>query len=152
MVRTMRLNELTPPKGAKKRKKRLGTGSSSGHGGTCGKGSKGQRSRSGSKTYPWFEGGQMPLQRRVPKRGMGHRKKKVLQIVNVKDLNRFADGTIVDVVQLKKEGLVKRENLPVKILGNAHLIRNLTVKASSFSKGAIEIITHNGGKVEITGA
>jgi len=148
----MKLHEITPPKGAKKRKKRLGTGSSSGHGGTCGKGSKGQRSRSGAKTYPWFEGGQMPLQRRIPKRGMTPRRRRVFQIINVKELNCFEDGTIVDMVKLKEKGLIKKENIPVKILGNGHLKKNLTVKASSFSKSAIEIITSKGGKAEITGA
>ncbi len=148
----MKLHEITPPKGAKKRKKRLGTGSSSGHGGTCGKGSKGQRSRSGAKTYPWFEGGQMPLQRRIPKRGMTPRRRRVFQIINVKELNCFEDGTIVDMVKLKEKGLIKKENIPVKILGNGHLKKNLTVKASSFSKSAIEIITSTGGKAEITGA
>jgi len=148
----MKLHEITPPKGAKKRKKRLGTGSSSGHGGTCGKGSKGQRSRSGAKTYPWFEGGQMPLQRRIPKRGMTPRRRRVFQIINVKELNCFEDGTVVDMVKLKEKGLIKKENIPVKILGNGHLKKNLTVKASSFSKSAIEIITSKGGKAEITGA
>ncbi|MCK4585293.1 50S ribosomal protein L15 [candidate division WOR-3 bacterium] len=148
----MKLHEITPPKGAKKRKKRLGTGSSSGHGGTCGKGSKGQRSRSGAKAYPWFEGGQMPLQRRIPKRGMTPRRRRVFQIINVKELNCFEDGTIVDMVKLKEKGLIKKENIPVKILGNGHLKKNLTVKASSFSKSAIEIITSTGGKAEITGA
>ncbi|TET78949.1 MAG: 50S ribosomal protein L15 [Candidatus Cloacimonadota bacterium] len=148
----MKLHEITPPKGAKKRKKRLGTGSSSGHGGTCGKGSKGQRSRSGAKSYPWFEGGQMPLQRRIPKRGMTPRRRRVFQIINVKELNCFEDGTIVDMVKLKEKGLIKKENIPVKILGNGHLKKNLTVKASSFSKSAIEIITSTGGKAEITGA
>ncbi|MCK4394981.1 50S ribosomal protein L15 [candidate division WOR-3 bacterium] len=148
----MKLHEITPPKGAKKRKKRLGTGSSSGHGGTCGKGSKGQRSRSGAKTYPWFEGGQMPLQRRIPKRGMTPRRRRVFQIINVKELNCFEDGTTVDMVKLKEKGLIKKENIPVKILGNGHLKKNLTVKASSFSKSAIEIITSKGGKAEITGA
>ena len=148
----MKLHEITPPKGAKKRKKRLGTGSSSGHGGTCGKGSKGQRSRSGAKTYPWFEGGQMPLQRRIPKRGMSPRKRRVFQIINVKELNCFEDGTIVDMVKLKEKGLIKKENTPIKILGDGPLKKNLTVKANSFSKSAIEIITSKGGKAEITGA
>ena len=147
----MKLNELFPPKGAKRKKKRLGTGSSSGHGGTCGKGSKGQRSRSGSKTYAWFEGGQMPLQRRVPKRGMTPRKRRVFQIVKVKDLNRFTDNSIVDAIQLKKEGLIKKENRPVKVLGDGPLLRNLTVKADSFSQKARELITAKGGKVEIAG-
>ena len=148
----MKLHELVPPKGARKRKKRLGTGSSSGHGGTCGKGSKGQRSRSGSKHYAWFEGGQMPLQRRIPKRGMKPRKRRIFQIVNLKDLNRFEDGTIVDLAQLRSKGLVKKQNVPVKILGNGHLLKSLTVQADAFSKKAEEIITSSGGKAEITGA
>jgi large subunit ribosomal protein L15 len=148
----MKLHEISPPKMARKKKKRLGTGSSSGHGGTCGKGSKGQRSRSGSKRYPWFEGGQMPLQRRVPKRGMKSRKNRSYQIINIKDLNHFEDGTIVDISQMKKKGLVKKETDLVKVLGNGKLTRNLTVKAHAFSKKAQEIIASRGGKAKVIGA
>jgi len=146
----MKLSELSPPKGAKKRKKRLGTGSASGHGGTCGKGSKGQRSRSGSKHYAWFEGGQMPLQRRVPKRGMKPPHRRTFQIVNTGTLNRFQDGTVVDLGILIREGLIKKKNVPVKILGKGTLIRILTIRANAFSKKAVELITSKGGKVEIT--
>jgi len=145
----MKLHEITPPKGARKRRKRLGIGSSSGHGGTCCKGNKGQRSRSGTNTYSWFEGGQMPLQRRVPKRGMTPFKKKVYQIVNLKDLNSFENETIVDVTQLKNKGIVKKENIPVKILGKGTLLKSLTVKVDACSKKAEKMITDKGGKVEI---
>jgi large subunit ribosomal protein L15 len=148
----MKLHEIYPPKGARKKRKRLGKGSSSGHGGTCGKGSKGQRSRSGSKRYPWFEGGQMPLQRRLPKRGMTSRNKTRFQIVTLKDLNNFDENTIVDVSQLKKKGLIKSEKRPVKILGDGTLGKSLTVIVDSFSKKAQEQILARGGKVEIKGA
>ncbi len=148
----MKLNELSPSKGARKRKRRLGTGSSSGHGGTCGKGSKGQLSRSGSKHYSWFEGGQMPLQRRVPKRGMKPRHRRIFQIVNIASLNRFQDGALIDSKTLVQEGLIKKINIPVKILGKGVLMRKITVKADAFSKKAVKSITSKDGKVEITGA
>jgi large subunit ribosomal protein L15 len=148
----MKLHTISPPRGARKKKKRLGTGSASGHGGTCGKGHKGQRSRAGSKRYPWFEGGQMPLQRRIPKRGMKSLKKVKYQIVNVKDLNHFEDGTIVDVAQMKKKGIVKSEAAMVKVLGYGVLTKNLTVKAHAFSKKALEIIAQRGGKAKVLGA
>ncbi len=148
----MKLHSISPPRGARKRKKRLGTGSSSGHGGTCGKGSKGQRSRSGSKRYPWFEGGQMPLQRRIPKRGMKSRKRIKYQIVNISDLNHFEDESIVDITQMKKKGFVKKESDLVKVLGNGKLTKNLTVRAHAFSKKARESIIARGGKVKVIGA
>jgi large subunit ribosomal protein L15 len=94
----------------------------------------------------------MPLQRRIPKRGMKSRKRKVYQTVNVKDLNRFDDGTIVDIAQMKKKGLVKKEKDTVKVLGSGKLTRNLTVKAHAFSKSAQEIITSRGGKAKVIGA
>ncbi|OQX56358.1 MAG: 50S ribosomal protein L15 [Candidatus Cloacimonas sp. 4484_209] len=148
----MKIHELKPPKGATRKKKRLGIGSSSGRGGTCGKGSKGQRSRSGSKHYAWFEGGQMPLQRRIPKRGMVSHRKRIFQIVNISKLNSFNDGETVDAVLLQKKGIIKKSSLPVKILGNGSLSKNLTVRANAFSKKAIEIIIQKGGKIEITSA
>lgn len=148
----MKLHTISPPRKARKKKKRLGTGSSSGHGGTCGKGSKGQRSRSGIKRYPWFEGGQMPLQRRVPKRGMKSRKRLTYQIINIRDLNHFEDGTIVDVAQMKKKGLVKNEKDLVKVLGHGKLTKNLTVKAHAFSKKAEETISSRGGKAKVISA
>lgn len=145
----MKLNELTPPRGSKKKRKRLGKGPGSGSGVTCGKGTKGQRCRSGSKIYPWFEGGQMPLQRRIPKRGMKSRKGRRFQIVNVGDLNKFEDNTIVDYIQLKEKGLVNKTRVPVKILGDGSLKKKLTVKANSFSRSAKEKIVANGGEIEI---
>lgn len=148
----MKLHAISPPRGARKKKRRLGTGSSSGHGGTCGKGSKGQRSRSGSKRYPWFEGGQMPLQRRIPKRGMTSRKRVRYRIVNIDDLNHFDDGSIVDIVQMKKKGFVKKETDLVKVLGDGKLTKNLTVKAHAFSKKARDIIESRGGKVKVISA
>lgn len=148
----MKLHTISPPRKARKKKKRLGTGSASGHGGTCGKGSKGQRSRSGTKRYPWFEGGQMPLQRRIPKRGMTSRKQKKYRIVNIKELNHFEDGTIVDLAQMKKKGLVKKETELVKVLGYGKLTKNLTVKAHAFSKKALQIIASRGGKAKVISA
>jgi large subunit ribosomal protein L15 len=145
----MKLHELRPPKGCRKKRKRLGKGPASGYGGTCGKGTKGQSCRSGSKVYPWFEGGQMPLQRRIPKRGMKPRKRTRFQIVNVNDLNRFKDNSIVDIIQLKKKGVVNKRSLPVKILGDGSLKKKLTVKANSFSKSAKEKIVALGGEIEI---
>ncbi|MCD6505744.1 50S ribosomal protein L15 [Candidatus Poribacteria bacterium] len=144
----MRLTELKPAPGAKKREKRLGRGPGSGHGKTCGKGHKGQRARSGGGTPPWFEGGQMPLYRRVPKKGFFHLKREYA-IVNIRDLNRFQDGTTVTPELLKDVGMVKRSGRPIKILGDGELERKLTVQAHAFSKSALQKILSAGGKAEV---
>ena len=148
----MKLQELRPPKGAHKRKKRLGCGESSGHGKTSTKGNKGQKARSGSTFHPWFEGGQNPLIRRIPKRGFTHPHRQEFQIVNLKDLNRFNDGTEVDPQKLEEAGLIRKADKPVKILGEGEFSRKLTVKAHAFSKKAKEIVSNSGGKaVELGG-
>lgn len=138
------LHELKPPKGAVKKRKRVGRGPGSGKGKTAGRGTKGQRARSGGSLPLWFEGGQMPLTRRVPKRGFKNPNKVVYEVVNIKDLNRFEDGTSVDFELLKKEGLVKKG--PYKVLGDGTLEKKLKVYAHAFSKSAIKAIEEKGGE------
>ena len=141
----MRLNELRPPEGARRTKKRLGRGPGSGRGKTSGRGHKGQRSRSGGQ-HPWFEGGQMPLQRRLPKRGFTNIFRKQYTIVNLDKLNRFSDGTVVTPRLLKSVGIVKKMQDGVKILGDGELEKSLTVKAHRFSKSALDKIESAGGE------
>ena len=141
----MRLNELRPPEGARRTKKRLGRGPGSGRGKTSGRGHKGQRSRSGGKS-PWFEGGQMPLQRRLPKRGFTNIFRKQYAIVNLDKLNRFSDGAVVTPRLLKSVGIVKKMKDGVKILGEGELEKSLTVKAHRFSKSALDKIKSAGGE------
>ncbi len=147
----MRLNELRPPKGSTHAKKRLGKGQGSGHGKTSGKGHKGQLARSGGKSRPWFEGGQMPLQRRMPKRGFTNIFRKEYTIVNLDKLNGFEDGAIVTPKLLKSVGIIKKWKDGVKILGNGELEKSLTVKAHRFSKSALSKIQDAGGKAEEIG-
>ena len=142
----MRLNELRPPDGSTKSRKRLGRGQGSGYGGTSGRGHKGQLSRSGGKSRPWFEGGQMPLQRRLPVRGFTNIFRKEYAIVNLDKLNRFEDGTVVTPKLLKSIGMVKKWKDGVKILGNGELEKSLTVKAHRFSKSALDKIKSAGGE------
>jgi len=142
----MKLNELRPPKGATHARKRLGRGEGSGHGKTSGKGHKGQRSRSGWKSRPWFEGGQMPLQRRLPTRGFTNIFRKQYTIVNLEKLNRFDDGTVVTPKLLKSVGVIKKTQDGVKILGNGELEKSLTVKAHRFSESALSKIKSAGGE------
>ncbi|MHC4605222.1 MAG: 50S ribosomal protein L15 [Planctomycetota bacterium] len=144
----MRLNELRPPKGSTHAKKRLGRGPGSGHGKTSGRGHKGQRSRSGGKSRPWFEGGQMPLQRRLPVRGFTNIFRKQYAIVNLDTLNRFPDDTVVTPKLLKSVGIIRKLKDGVKILGNGELEKSLTVKAHRFSKSALDKIQNAGGKAE----
>lgn len=145
----MRLNELKPAKGATKTRKRLGKGTSTGQGGTSGKGHKGQKARSGGGTPPWFEGGQMPLQRRIPKRGFKNINRKVYQVINISDLSRFEAGATVELADLITSGLVKKAQQPVKLLGNGTIEHAVTVKVHAASKSAIEKVGQGGGKVEI---
>ncbi len=142
------LSQLESPRGANKKKKRLGRGDASGHGGTSTKGHKGQRARSGGYHKLGFEGGQMPLIRRVPKRGFTNIFHKEFSIINVGDLARFKSGTRVDPQALCDNGLLNHLREPIKILGDGDLSVALTVKAHSFSKSAIEKIEKAGGKVE----
>ncbi len=145
----MRLHELRSPKGSRKKPKRKGKGIASGLGKTAGRGHGGQRSRSGGKVRPGFEGGQMPLYQRLPKRGFTNIFKKDITEVNVQALNRFEPGDEVTPETLKEKGVIKSVRDGVKILGKGELEKNLTVKANHFSKKAAEKIEAAGGKVEV---
>ena len=146
----MKLHELKPNEGAVKTKKRVGRGVGSGTGKTSGKGQKGQNSRSGGGVRPGFEGGQLPLFRRLSKRGFSNaRFKKVYSVVNVEDLERFDEGTIVTKELLKEVGLVNKELAGVKILGTGKLTKKLTVQADKFSTSAKDKIESIGGKTEV---
>jgi large subunit ribosomal protein L15 len=146
----MELNNLKPKKGSRHAKKRVGRGPGSGHGKTAGRGEKGQKSRSGFSRKLGFEGGQMPLHRRLPKRGFTNIFKKDYAVVNVSDLDRFDNGASVDEAALRAAGLVKGQNDGVKILGDGELSKKLTVSATKFSKSAREIIEKAGGSCEET--
>ena len=146
----MRLHDLKPRPGAKHRTKRLGQGESSGHGKTSGRGGKGQTARSGSSIRIGFEGGQMPLIRRIPKRGFNNARHTTRYIpVNLESLNRFTDGTRVDFDALRKAGLANGAAAGVKILGNGDLTRKLTVSAHAFSASAKAKIEGKGGSCEV---
>ena len=145
----MKLHELQPAEGSVKTPLRKGRGPGSGLGKTSGRGHKGQKSRSGGGVRPGFEGGQMPLTRRLPKRGFTSIFAKVYSLVNVRDLDEFEDGTIVTPQLLKKTGLIKKQNDGVKILGEGEITKNLTVQAHKFSKSAKEKIEASGGKAEV---
>ena len=145
----MQLNELAPAAGARKTRFRVGRGLGSGHGKTSGKGQKGQKSRAGGGVRTGFEGGQMPLYRRLPKRGFKNIFAKVYAEVNVETLNRFEDGATVDAVALVESGILKNVRDGVRILGNGELTKKLTVVANGFTKGAEEKIVAAGGKIEV---
>lgn len=146
----MELHELKSPAGAAHKPKRVGRGMGSGMGKTSTRGQNGQKSRSGGGTRPGFEGGQMPLQRRIPKRGFNNKKFRTeYAIVNVEDLNCFEDGTVVTAELLRDAGLIKKAEYNIKILGNGDLEKNLTVQAQKFTKTAEEKITSKGGRVEV---
>jgi large subunit ribosomal protein L15 len=146
----MRLHDLKPRPGAKHRRKRLGQGESSGHGKTSGRGGKGQTARSGSSIRIGFEGGQMPLIRRIPKRGFNNARFKTVYLpVNLESLNRFDDGTRVDAAALKQAGLANGRADGIKILGDGELTRKLTVVAHAFSASAKSKIEAKGGACEV---
>ena len=146
----MKLHELSPAAGSTKERKRIGRGAGSGQGKTAGKGHKGQKARAGRGMRPGFEGGQMPLQRRLPKRGFNNIFRKVIVAVNVADLNaKFEDGAVVDAEALKSVGLVKNYFDGIKILGNGELTKKLTVKANAFSESAKQKIEAAGGTCEV---
>ena len=146
----MKLHELKAVEGSTKARKRIGHGPGSGTGKTSGKGEKGQNARSGGGVRPGFEGGQLPLFRRLSKRGFNNYEfRTVYSTVNVSDLNRFEDGTVVDLALLKEAGLIKKELDGVKVLGSGELTKKLTVKANNFSKTAKEKIENIGGKTEV---
>ncbi|MBN1548686.1 MAG: 50S ribosomal protein L15 [Syntrophaceae bacterium] len=143
----MNLGTLRPPDGSRKKRKRVGRGDGSGHGGTAGKGAKGQKARSGGKIRPGFEGGQMPLSRRLPKRGFKNIFRKEVIAVNVERLNRFAENSVIDAELLLKSGLIKKAGDAIKILGKGEIKVPLTVKVDMISKGAKEKIEAAGGSV-----
>mgnify|MGYP000855462565 CR=1 FL=1 len=145
----MKLHELTPPKGSVKKAKRVGRGQGSGSGTTAGKGNKGQKARSGGGVRLGFEGGQMPLIRRLPKRGFTNIFSKEYAEINIGALDIFEEGTVVTPDLLKERGLVKKVLDGVKILGNGEISKKLTVKAHKFSESAKQKIEAIGGKVEV---
>ena len=144
----MMLHEIRPAEGASKAAKRKGRGHGSGNGKTAGYGHKGQLARSGH-VRPGFEGGQMPLQRRVPKRGFNNIFASKFTAINVSDLNRFEDGAVVDTKALLDAGVIKKANDGVKILGRGELTKKLTVNVAAFSEGAKKKIEEAGGKAEV---
>ena len=146
----MKLDSMKPPRGSRRAQKRLGRGPGSGLGKTSGRGHKGQRSRTGGKTKVGFEGGQMPMQRRLPKRGFKNPFRTNFQVVNVQDLNRFEAGAAVALDELRAAGLATRR-MPVKVLGQGKLERALTVHAHAFSKSAADAIKAARGKAELIG-
>ncbi len=133
----------------RKHKKRLGLGAGSGHGKTSGRGHKGAKARSGSKYPPSFEGGQMPLFRRIPKRGFNNPFKKQYDIVNIKDLECFDEGTVVDPEKMQEKGIAKNFKDGIKVLGDGELKKPLTVVAHKFSETAIQKIKASGGEVKV---
>lgn len=145
----MKIHELSPAEGSSKKRKRVGRGPGSGHGGTACRGHKGQKARSGGGSGRGFEGGQMPLQRRLPKRGFTNIFKKQYGIININDLNRFEANASLDVVVLKEAGLIKKMKNGVKLLGKGDITSPMFVKVHKISKTAREKIEAAGGKVEI---
>ncbi|HOP47552.1 MAG TPA: 50S ribosomal protein L15 [Desulfobacteraceae bacterium] len=145
----MKIHELAPAEGSKKKRKRVGRGPGSGHGKTSCRGHKGQNARSGGGTPPGFEGGQMPLQRRVPKRGFTNIFKKQYNIINVRDLNRFEPDSSLDKESLIAAGLVKRKRDDVKLLGDGEISHALVIKVSKASQIARQKIEAAGGKIEV---
>lgn len=146
----MKLHELSKVEGSTHRRKVVGRGPGSGHGKTSGRGEKGQKARSGGGVHIWFEGGQTPLYKRLPRRGFSNaRFATKYAVVNVSDLNRFKDGEVVTPELLIESGLVKKELNGIKILGNGTLEKKLTVKANKFSKAAVASIENAGGTAEV---
>ena len=145
----MKIHELGPGAGAKTTVRRVGRGIGSGLGKTAGKGHKGQKARTGGTIRRGFEGGQTPLMRRIPKRGFNNIFAKEYATVNVSDLERFEDGTVVNVELLLNEGIIRKELDGLKVLGNGNLTKKLTVEATKFSASAIEKIEAAGGKTEV---
>ena len=146
----MQIHELVPALDSNKDRKRVGRGHGSGNGETAGKGHKGQKARSGGGVRIGFEGGQMPLARRIPKRGFKNHFAKEYTVVNISDLNKFADGTAVDAELLYASGVIKKVAADgIKILGDGELTRQLTVKAAKFTQAAAEKIEKAGGKAEV---
>lgn len=146
----MKLNELAPPRGARKAVKRLGRGPGSGHGKTAGRGANGQKSRSGGNVRPGYEGGQMPLQRRLPKRGFTNIFRKEFPVVNIRDLGRFEKDSVVDKAKLVAAGLLRRNSDGVKLLGYGTIDYPLVLKVDRCSKSARTKVEAAGGQVELS--
>jgi large subunit ribosomal protein L15 len=145
----MKIHELSPPVGSRKKRKRVARGEGSGHGGTACRGHKGQRSRSGGGVRPGFEGGQMPLQRRLPKRGFTNIFKEQYNIINIKDLIAFEANAILDKEILNQAGLIRHAISGVKLLGDGEITKPLTIRVHKISKPAREKIEAVGGKIEL---
>ncbi len=145
----MKLDTLTPLKGSVSKRKRIGRGHGSGLGKTSGRGHKGAGQRSGNKKRAWFEGGQMPLARRLPRRGFTNIFKEKYQIVNIGDLNDVSDNSVVDPVFLKKSGLIRSALKPIKILGNGKIEKKIQISASAFSESAKLKIEKVGGTTTV---
>ena len=145
----MKLHELSPPPGSRKKRKRVGRGPGSGHGQTSGRGDKGQKARSGVSIPSWFEGGQMPLSRRLPKRGFRNRFRKEFAIVNLRDLDRIEVGATITPLLLLERGLIKRGKDGVKVLGDGDLSHAVTVEAHRFSEAALRKIGAAGGTAKV---
>ncbi len=145
----MKLDSLSPKEGSISKRKRIGRGHGSGLGKTSGRGHKGSGQRSGNKKRAWFEGGQMPLARRLPRRGFTNIFKEKFQIVNIGDIMNLKDGSIVDPVSLKDSGLIRSSLKPVKILGNGLIEKKIKISASAFSASAKEKIEKLGGEIII---
>jgi large subunit ribosomal protein L15 len=143
----MNLGTLKPPEGSRKKRKRVGRGDGSGHGGTAGKGAKGQNARSGHSVRPNFEGGQMPLSRRLPKRGFKNPMRRIIATVNIEQLKRFAEGAVIDRETLSSVGLVTRKADAVKVLGKGEIGFPLSLKVDMVSRGAREKIEAAGGSI-----
>ena len=145
----MKLHELSPAEGSAKKAWRVGRGAGSGNGKTAGKGHKGQNARSGGGVRPGFEGGQIPLYRKLPKRGFHNKFAKTYSIVNVDVFNKFEDGAVVDLATLLEKKIVRKANDGLKVLGNGEITKKITVKAAVFSATAKEKIEAAGGKTEV---
>ena len=145
----MKLNELSPAQGSRKAPRRLGRGVGSGRGKTAGRGTKGYNSRSGGGVRPGYEGGQMPLHRRLPKRGFANIFKKNIAVINIRDLAKFAKDSVVDEAALVGAGLVKGQKDGIKLLGHGEIKHSLEVQVNQISKSAREKIEAAGGKVEV---
>jgi large subunit ribosomal protein L15 len=145
----MRLNDLSPMKGSVKKRKRVGRGPGSGHGKTSCRGHKGQKARSGARIRPGFEGGQMPLQRRLPKRGFTNIFKKEYELININDLKGFGPDSILDINVMKNAGLIRGAKSGVKLLGVGEISHPLAIKVHKVSKKAREKVEAAGGKVDL---
>jgi large subunit ribosomal protein L15 len=145
----IKIHELKPPRGARSVRKRVGRGPGSGHGQTSGRGDKGQKARAGGHVQPWFEGGQLPLHRRVPKRGFTNIFRQEYAIINLKDLSRFEAGTSLSPDLLWESGMIKHRKDLVKILGEGEISQPLYISAHKFSRSAIQKIEAAGGRAEV---